>query len=790
MLLKNERIIKLRSQSRTAIPHISIERAELLTEFYKSPAAKGLSIPVARAMAFKYILENKTICINDGELIVGERGPEPKATPTYPEVCIHTQKDFEILDSRPKISFKVSPETMETQINKIFPFWKGNSIREKLFASVTPEWIEAYKAGIFTEFMEQRAPGHTVGGNNIWKKGFLDYKKEIRNEIQRLEGKTDSESIAKIEELKAMDIAADAIVLFAKRHSDKARELSDLETDSERKKELLQISDNCARVPAHAPQNFWEALQHYWFIHLGVITEFNTWDSFNPGRLDQHLISFYQNGLDKGILTSEWAEELLQAFWVKFNNQPAPPKVGVTAEESNTYTDFCNINVGGLTSEGEDGVNAISYMLLDVIENMRILQPSSNVQISQKTPDKFLHRTLKIVKSGFGQPSIFNSDSTIQELVRQGKDIVDARNGGNSGCVESGAFGTEAYILTGYFNLVKILEITLHNGLDPRTGKEIGLKTGSPSEFSTYNEFFNAFSKQVRHFLDIKYRGSLIIERLWAEHLPAPFLSIIIDDCIKNGKDYNDGGARYNTCYIQIVGMGSISDDLSSIKYNVFDNKGLLLNEVVDILDSNFEKNPEWRAKFLNKTPKYGNDDVYADQFLRPVFDLVFNAVDGRPNTRGGTFHINLLPTTVHVYFGKVTGATPDGRKAYTPLSEGISPVQGADTKGPTAVLNSAGKIPHLKTGGTLLNQKFTPYFLRDDEGIKKVADLVRTYFKMDGHHIQFNVVSKETLLSAQRNPEEYQNLIVRVAGYSDYFLNLSTDLQNEIIKRTEHPDV
>ncbi|MHA1452912.1 MAG: trans-4-hydroxy-L-proline dehydratase [Promethearchaeota archaeon] len=790
MLLKNERIIKLRSQSRTAIPHISIERAELLTEFYKSPAAKGLSIPVARAMAFKYILENKTICINDGELIVGERGPEPKATPTYPEVCIHTQKDFEILDSRPKISFKVSPETMETQINKIFPFWKGNSIREKLFASVTPEWIEAYKAGIFTEFMEQRAPGHTVGGNNIWKKGFLDYKKEIRNEIQRLEGKTDSESIAKIEELKAMDIAADAIVLFAKRHSDKARELSDLETDSERKKELLQISDNCARVPAHAPQNFWEALQHYWFIHLGVITEFNTWDSFNPGRLDQHLISFYQNGLDKGILTSEWAEELLQAFWVKFNNQPAPPKVGVTAEESNTYTDFCNINVGGLTSEGEDGVNAISYMLLDVIENMRILQPSSNVQNTQKTPDKFLHRTLKIVKSGFGQPSIFNSDSTIQELVRQGKDIVDARNGGNSGCVESGAFGTEAYILTGYFNLVKILEITLHNGLDPRTGKEIGLKTGSPSEFSTYNEFFNAFSKQVRHFLDIKYRGSLIIERLWAEHLPAPFLSIIIDDCIKNGKDYNDGGARYNTCYIQIVGMGSISDDLSSIKYNVFDNKGLLLNEVVDILDSNFEKNPEWRAKFLNKTPKYGNDDVYADQFLRPVFDLVFNAVDGRPNTRGGTFHINLLPTTVHVYFGKVTGATPDGRKAYTPLSEGISPVQGADTKGPTAVLNSAGKIPHLKTGGTLLNQKFTPYFLRDDEGIKKVADLVRTYFKMDGHHIQFNVVSKETLLSAQRNPEEYQNLIVRVAGYSDYFLNLSTDLQNEIIKRTEHPDV
>ncbi len=366
---------------------------------------------------------------------------------------------------------------------------------------------------------------------------------------------------------------------------------------------------------------------------------------------------------------------ITSSFWIKFNNQPAPPKVGVTAEESNTYTDFCNINIGGLKEDGEDGVNEISYMLLDIIEKMRILQPSSNVQISQKTPDDFLHRALKIVRTGFGQPSIFNTDSVVKELVRQGKNIIDARNGGNSGCVESGAFGTEAYILTGYFNLVKVLEITLHNGMDPRTGKKIGLETGDPSTFTSYEEFFSAFSKQIQYFLEIKYQGNLIIERLWANNLPAPFLSIITEDCIQKGKDYNAGGARYNTCYIQIVGMGSISDDLSSIKYNIFDEAKLSLPELVTILDHNFENHEHWRAKFLNKTPKYGNDDSYADQFLKPVFDLVFNSVDGRPNTRGGTFHINLLPTTVHVYFGKVTGATPDGRKAYTPLSEGISPV-------------------------------------------------------------------------------------------------------------------
>jgi len=790
MLPKNERILKLLTQSLSAIPRISIERAKLLTDFYKSSEINELSIPVARAKAFKFILEKKTICINEGELIVGERGPEPAATPTYPEVCIHSQKDFEILNAREKISFKVSPEVMITQTTEIQPFWQGRSIREKIFKCMDPEWIEAYNAGIFTEFMEQRAPGHTVGGKWIWKKGFLDYKRELHHELVSLDFKNDPEALTKLEELKAMDIAADAIILLAKRHSEKARELAKTETNLIRKKELEKIAEICSWVPANAPRTFWEALQHYWFIHLGVITEFNTWDSFNPGRLDQHLITLYRDGLKSGDLTPEWAEELLQAFWIKFNNQPAPPKVGVTAEESNTYTDFCNINIGGLTENGDDGVNEISYMLLDVIENMRILQPSSNVQISHKTPDEFLHRALKIVKTGFGQPSIFNTDATIQELVRQGKDLIDARNGGNSGCVESGAFGTEAYILTGYFNLVKIFEITLHNGIDPQTNKKIGLETGNPSDFGSFKDFFNAFSKQVRYFLDIKYRGSLVIEKLWAEYLPAPFLSIITKDCIKNGKDYNAGGARYNTCYIQIVGMGSITDCLSSIKYNVFDKENLSFSKLIEILDENFEHHKDWLAKFQNKTPKYGNDDRYADQFLNPVFDLVFNAIDGRPNTRNGTFHINLLPTTVHVYFGKVTGATPDGRKAYTPLSEGISPVQGADTKGPTAVLNSAGKIPQIKTGGTLLNQKFTPIFLKTEEGISKISDLIRTYFKMDGHHIQFNVVSKETLVLAQQNPEDYQNLIVRVAGYSDYFINLGEQLQNEIIKRTEHSNL
>ncbi|MHA2006601.1 MAG: trans-4-hydroxy-L-proline dehydratase [Promethearchaeota archaeon] len=782
----NERIRNLRSQSRNAIPFISLERALLITEFYKNGAALKFSSPNARAEAFKYIIENKQICINEGELIVGERGPAPKATPTYPEICSHSLQDLDILNSRDKISFKVSEEVRKTTEEIIIPFWKGRSIRDKIFTQVDKTWIDAYEAGIFTEFMEQRAPGHTVGGKNLWDKGFLDFKEEIRESIENLDFFKDPEAFNKREQLKAMNIAADAIIRYAERYAQEARKLANKELNPERKIELEKISEICSYVPARAPRTFREALQHYWFIHLGVITEFNTWDSFNPGRLDQHLVPFYTKDLASSILTKEKAIELLQAFWVKFNNQPAPPKVGVTAEESNTYTDFCNINIGGVKEDGSDGVNELSYMLLDVIEEMRILQPSSNIQISSKTPAEFLERALEIVKTGFGQPSIFNCDAICQELTRQGKSMKDARNGGASGCVESGAFGKEAFILTGYFNLVKILEITLHNGIDPLTENQIGLKTGDPRDFISFNEFFRAFANQVKHFVDIKIKGNLIIERIWAQN-PAPFLSILIEDCIKNGKDYNDGGARYNTSYIQVVGMGTITDCLASIKYNVFENEILSLEELLKALDDNFNGHDITQQKLINKTPKYGNDDDYADKITKKVFEMVYNTIDNRPNTRGGVHRINLLPTTVHVYFGQVTGATPDGRMAYTPLSEGISPVQGMDINGPTAVIKSAAKINHLKTGGTLLNQKFTPNFFSDKNKIRQLANLIRSYFKMHGHHIQFNVISADTLRAAQKNPEKFRNLIVRVAGYSDYFNNLVPDLQNEIIRRTEH---
>ncbi len=783
----NERIKQLRDQSINAQPSLSIERAKLLTEYYQSGAADKVSIPVARAQAFKYILEHKKICINKGELIVGERGPEPTATPTYPEICTHSQQDFEILHSREKISFSVDEEVKNIQANTITPFWKGRSIRDKIFASVDSEWIESYNAGIFTEFMEQRAPGHTVGGIHLWTHGMHDFQKEIEESIQSIDFFNDPEALDKKEELKAMYITAEALIQFAGRYSEKALELAAAEVDPERKKELETIGKICKNVPANAPQTMWEALQHYWFIHLGVITELNTWDSYNPGRLDQNLYPLYKQDLAKGTQTEESARELLQSFWIKFNNQPAPPKVGVTAEESNTYTDFCLINIGGVKSDGSNAVNELSYVLLDVIEEMRLLQPSSMVQISRKSPDRFLKRALDIIKTGYGQPSVFNTDTIIQELTRQGKSIIDARSGGASGCVEAGVFGKEAYILTGYFNIPKVLEITLNNGIDPNTGNQLGLQTGNPIEFQSYIELFDAFTKQLNYFINIKIKGNNIIERLWAQILPTPFMSLLTKDCIKNGKDYNDGGARYNSSYIQGVGLGSITDSLAAIKYNIYENNHVTMVELLTALKDNFKDFNSLRERLLTKTPKYGNDDDYADNLMKDVFEIYWNAIDGRPNTKGGHHRVNLLPTTVHVYFGRMIGALPDGRLAKEPLSEGVSPVQGADIRGPTAVLKSVAKIDHERTGGTLLNQKFSPKFLDDEKSLQKVAHLVRSYFKMDGHHIQFNVVSVETLRDAQKHPEKYRNLIVRVAGYSDLFVNLGVELQNEIIHRTEH---
>ena len=775
----------LHAQSKNTAPTLSLERARLVTEAYQKYEGK-VSIPELRAKTLLHIMKNKELCINPGELIVGEKGHSPQVAPTFPELICHSVEDLQIMNARELISFKVKNEDCIFQDEQIRPYWDKRCMRKKIMDAVPSKWKDCYLAGIFTEFMEQRGPGHTVGSEIIYKNGFIDFKKKIANAIATLNYQADKDATKKAEQLRAMDIACDAIITLGKRYALLAGSMADMETDITRAKELRQIEKNCKIVPAHKPETYWQAIQMYWFVHICVTSELNPWDAYSPGRLDQHLISFYENDMRADILNDDKALELLQCLWIKFNNQPAPPKVGITLKESSTYTDFANINTGGVKPDGTDGVNQVSLLILDCMDSMKLLQPSSNVQISKKTPQYFLKRALEISRKGWGQPAFYNTDAIVQELLIAGKTIEDARRGGASGCVETGAFGSEAYILTGYFNLPKILELTLNNGYDKVSGKQLGLQLGYLKDFITWDQLIDSYKQQIEYFANIKIGGSNIIESLYARNMPVPFLSIVTNDCIDSGMDYNAGGARYNTNYIQGVGIGTVSDSLAAIKYFVYDKNEVTTDELSKALDVDFCGHDVLQQKLANDAPKYGNDDDYVDSIMYDVFIAFYNCVTGQPNTKGGTYRINMLPTTCHVYFGEICGASANGRKANMPLSEGISPSQGADTNGPTAVILSATKMDHLRTGGTLLNQKFTPSSVEGDEGLEALAGLVRTYFAMDGHHVQFNIIEKATLIAAQESPEKYKDLIVRVAGYSDYFINLDKALQDEIIKRTE----
>lgn len=783
----NERIRRLREESVSAPATLSIERALIETRFYKENDGK-LAIPLMRAMNFMAICEKKQIYIGRDELIVGERGERPKAVYTFPELTCHSVEDLHVLNSREQQRYLISDEDIETYAREVIPYWSGRSQRDRIFAHVPSEWNAAYEAGLFTEFMEQRAPGHTCLDGKIYRKGMLDFKQEIAAAIDKLDYFNDPEATDREEQLRAMSLSCDALIRLGERHAEKAEEMAREEKNPKRVAELLQIAEVCRWVPAHAPRSFREAIQMYWFVHLGVITELNGWDAFNPGHFDQHLAPFYMKELESGLLTREETKELLCCFWIKVNNHPAPPKVGITASESGTYNDFTNINIGGVKPDGSDGVNEVSYLMLEVIEELHILQPGNSVHISAVTPNRFLHAAIKVIRQGHGYPSVFNPDIYIQQMLRSGKSLHDAREGGCSGCIEVGAFGKEAYLLTGYLNVPKILEVTLNNGLNPVTGKVVGIETGDPRSFTTYDALYSAFHKQLNYIIDLKIRVNQFIDRMYARYFPATFLSVITDDCIVKGRDYYNSGPRYNTTYIQCTGLGTIADSLSSLKKHVFEEKTVTMDQMLHAISLNFKGKEVLRQRIIHKTPFFGNDDNTADDIAVKVYNDLFDLIDGRPNGKeGGKYHMNMLSTTCHNYFGNVMGATPNGRLAGKAISDGTSPSHGCDTHGPTAVIRSLSKLDQVKSGGTLLNLRFLPSLLRSDESVVKLGTLIRSYFAQGGHHVQFNIVDTATLIAARENPEEYKDLLVRMAGYSDYFNDMHENLKQEIIERTEN---
>ncbi len=782
----NDRIKRLRKETFEAQPSLSIERALIETEFYKENYGK-YPIPILRAKNFYEICKKKTIYIGEDELIVGERGPKPKAVPTFPELTCHSVEDLHVLNTRELQRYTISQEDIDRYERDVIPYWKGRTQRERIFGHVPQEWRVAYEAGLFTEFMEQRAPGHTAMDGKMYHTGLLDLKERINKKLEELDFLNDSEATDKQEELTAMAISCDAAILFAERHADMAEEMAKECTDPVRKAELERIAEVCRWVPAHAPRDFWEAIQMYWFVHLGTITELNGWDAMNPGHFDQHLTPFYEKGLADGTLTRDKAKELISCFWIKVNNHTAPPKVGITAKESGTYNDFTNINLGGVKADGSDGSSEVSYIMLEVLDELHILQPGCSIHISSRTPDRFLHAGCRVIRKGYGYPSVFNPDAYVQEMIRQGKSLKDAREGGCSGCIEVGAFGKEAYLLTGYLNVPKILEVTLNNGIDPVTNTKVGIETGDPRNFKSYDELYDAFLKQLHFIVDQKMRVSNYIDRMFAKYAPATFLSLFIDDCIERGKDYYNCGPRYHSTYIQCTGLGTVTDCLSVLKKHVFEDKKIEMDALLKAVSKNWEGEEKLRQFIINRTPFFGNDDPYADSIAVKVYDDLVDEIDGKPNTKGSCFRLNMLSTTCHVYFGLVLGASVNGRFARRSISDGTSPSQGADTHGPTAVVKSLGKLDQIKSGGTLLNLRFLPSLLKKDEDIAKLASLIRTYFSMGGHHVQFNIVDTATLYAAQERPEDYKDLLVRMAGYSDYFNDMNADLQGEIISRTEN---
>ncbi len=805
----NERIARLRKESIETEPSLTIERALIETAFYKKNEGK-YPIPILRAMNFYELCKKKKIYIGNDELIVGERGPKPKAVATFPELTCHTVEDFEVLRSRELQRYQISDRDIKRYEEEVIPYWKGKTQRERIFNHVPQSWKVLYETGVFTEFMEQRAPGHTALDGKMYRMGMNDFKEEIAQELSKLDFLNDPEATDKQDELRAMSISCDAIILLGERHAQEARkQIGRLEkflsgdggtvdivakegeklgdTIKRRIGELRQIAYVCSRVPANAPQTFWEAIQMYWFCHLGTILELNGWDAMNPGHLDQHLAPFYQKELDNGTLTRDQAKELISCFWIKVNNQPAPPKVGITAKESGTYNDFTNINIAGVKPDGTSGESEVSYILLEVLGELHILQPGCSVHIAEVTSDKFLKAACKTIRLGYGYPSVFNPDTYIKEMVRQGKSLQDAREGGCSGCIEVGAFGKEAYLLTGYLNVPKILEVTLNNGVDPVTKKKVSIETGDPRTFESYNDLYEAFLKQLNYIVLQKVMVSNYIDRMFSKYAPATFLSVLIEDCIKKGRDYYDKGPRYNTNYIQCTGLGTVTDSLSVLKKHVFEDNKFSMDKILKMVANNFKGDEINRQFIINHTPFFGNDNQYADEIAVTVYNDLFKAIDGRPNIKGSCFRMNMLSTTCHVYFGKVMGATPNGRLASRAISDGTSPSQGYDTHGPTSVIKSLGKLDQTLSGGTLLNQRFIPQLLKKDADIEKLGLLIRSYFKLGGHHIQFNIVDTPTLRAAQKHPEDFKDLMVRMAGYSDYFNDMNLDYQEEIIERTQN---
>jgi pyruvate formate-lyase/glycerol dehydratase family glycyl radical enzyme len=771
-------------RNRTTPPEVHPHRAVAVTRSYRETEGQPLALRRGRMLC--RILADEPVTIQAGELIVGMKALTPRGSPVYPEInCTWVERDLDRLATRKDTPFNVSADTKRVLRAEVFPYWKGRQIADRIDAAVPPEIWKADERGVIYNYFRSRTIGHFQAAyDKVLGRGLEGIIGDAEASMARLDPAHPGTG-AKRQFLESVILACQGGIHFAGRYAAEALRLARVEPDPGRRAELEEIAAVLARVPARPAASFREALQSFWITHLMLNFE-TSGHAFGPGRFDQYLYPYYRRSVDAGEITRAQAQELLDLMWVKFDEITLAKDSG-ESQTSSSYPDFQNLNIGGLTRGGRDAVNELSFMCLDALEHTRLPQPGLSAQIGSVTQPKFLLRCCEVLRLGTGMPAMFNSDVMVLGMVNRGKTLSDARASSLNGCVAAFCDGKDRMASTGYFNLAKALELALNDGVDRMTGEALGPRTGDPRRFDSFEAVMEAFRAQVQHFVDMKVRYDNIVRDIYAQGCPVPFTSAVIDDCIATATDWHAGGSRYKIATMSGVAVGTVADALSAIRTHVFERGELGMAALVDALDRNWEGAEILRQTLVNKTPHYGNDDDGADELAVRVQDIFCTAVESHTDLQGARYWVDLLPTTSHIALGEVTGATPDGRRAGAWLSEGVSPVQGHDRKGPTAATRSVAKLDHARTNGTLLNLKISPQAVKTDRDLPKLAALIRGYFAQGGHHVQFNIVDRDLLVEAMERPEEHRNLLIRVAGYSDYFTLLSRDIQQEILSREEH---
>jgi pyruvate formate-lyase/glycerol dehydratase family glycyl radical enzyme len=771
-------------RNRNARPEVHPYRAVAVTR--SSQETEGEPIAIRRGKMLRRILAEQPVTIQADELIVGMKTLTPRGSPVYPEInCTWVERDLDRLATRRDTPFYVSDETKRILREEVFPYWRGRQIADRINEAVPPEIWKADDRGVIYNYFRSRTIGHFQAAyGKVLTRGMEGIIADVERALARLDDHA-PDFYHRQQFLASVIMVCQGAILFADRYAAEARRLARSESDPARRVELEGIAAILDRVPAKPAVTFREALQSFWITHLVINLE-TSGHAFGPGRFDQYMYPYYRYSIDSGEMTRAQAQELLDLLWVKFDEITLAKDSG-ESQTSSSYPDFQNLNIGGLTRGGRDAVNELSFMCLEALEHTLLPQPGLSAQIGSVTQPKFLLRCCEVLRLGTGMPAMFNSDVMVLGMVNRGKTLSDARASSLNGCVAAFCDGKDRMASTGYFNLAKALELALNDGVDRMTGERIGPASGDPRAFQRFDEVIAAFTAQVEHFVAMKVRYDNIVRDIYARHCSVPFTSAVIDDCIATATDWHAGGSHYKIATMSGVAVGTVADALSGIKKHVFDNRTFGMAELVTALDRNWEGYEVMRQTLMNKTPHYGNDDTGADDLAVLVQDIFCSAVERYTDIQGARYWVDLLPTTSHIALGEVTGATPDGRKAGSWLSEGVSPVQGHDRKGPTAATRSVAKLDHARTNGTLLNIKINPQTVKTDRDLHKLAALIRGYFSQGGHHMQFNIVDRNILLEAMDHPERHRNLLIRVAGYSDYFTLLSKEIQREILSRAEH---